>query len=161
MRKLLIALSVIGLLGGLAGPALGHSANGSHEEDTVDDETVFDNQVTCAEPDADGGDVPDVVTPIGGLYTTGSPEDASGGVEVCADDDTESPVLQGRILVEGSADGGGFVAADGDADNPEENSQGWARVDVSGDGVEIRCGSVDGNLDATHPGPEDTQDECG
>ncbi len=162
MRKKIIALLAIGMLAGFISPAFGHSANGSHEEDTVDDETTWDNQVTCAEPDADEGDVPDVETPLGGVYTTGDPEAASGGAEVCADEDNEAAPIQGRVLAEGSADGGGFIAADGDADNEQaEQLQGWARVDVSGDGIEIRCGADDGNLDSTHPDDGSSQEDCG
>lgn len=146
-----------------AGPALAHGPSGSHEEDPVqrciDDATgqevprnadgtcpdgstdttfiVYDNQVACGSG-----------TDVAGVSVYAGPN----GVEAC-NDDADLPA-QGRIIA--TTDDGGYVAADGDADNPTE-AQGWIRVDQSG----VRCGDTAGNLDSTHPGPEDGQDDCG
>lgn len=183
MKKLLV---LAGLLSLFAVPAaVADSANGSteHRQACIDDATgqevprnadgtcplgstdttVYENNVTCGTPDADGGDVPDVDGPAGNVYTTGDPAAQSGGIEVCADGSDEVTVVEGRVIAEGSAADGGYVAADGDQDNASVDPAlaGWARVDVDSGGATVRCGDDAGNLDATHPGPEDGQDDCG
>ena len=147
MRKLTLTAG-LALALGLGGSALADGPGGSHEEDLVCDEfgnctTQWDNQVTCGtNNDVGGTDV----------YA------AENGVEVCSDS-ADLPI-QGRIIA--TTDDGGYVAADGDGDNPEE-AQGWARLDGSG----ARCGDIAtdddtpaGNADATHPTTEDTQEDC-
>lgn len=187
MRKLFIALGVITLSGAFVAPALGHTPHtGSHEEDEVvvacedsegnqtepaEDgscpegttpitETQWDNDVTCGETDED-----DVATPVGTVYTRGEDTNGDGQaddgtIEACADGSEEATVLQGRIIATGNAQDGGYVAADGDKDNPAE-AQGYIRVDVSGSGVTVTCDDPEGNQDATHPGDTDTQEQCG
>jgi len=53
------------------------------------------------------------------------------------------------------------AAADGDASNPNEQSQGYARVDAGTGGVTVTCGDPEGDLDSTHPGGTDGQGHCG
>lgn len=142
VRNLLLSLATIGLMG-LAGTALADGPSGSHEEDNVCDPVtgvcsdVWDNQVTCG-----------AGTQAGGATVYAGPN----GVEVC-NDDADLPI-QGRAIA--TTDDGGYIAADGDADNAPE-AQGWIRVDQNG----VRCGDPTGNLDSTHPGTADGQDDCG
>lgn len=142
MRKTCV-LAMALALSGIAGAALADGPSGSHEEDLVCDPTTgvcttqWDNQVTCGT----GTDV------AGANVYAGS-----NGIEVC-NDNADLP-MQGRVIV--TSDDGGYIAADGDADNAPE-AQGWLRIDQGG----IRCGDPTGNLDSTHPGAGDTQDDCG
>lgn len=133
MRKILLAVGVIILA---AAPAVAHGPSGSHEEDGSP--PVWDNQVTCGSGTA---------TPVGVVYAQ------SNGVEVC-NDGTGAVPLQGRIIV--TNEQGGYVAADGDADNPGQG-QGWIRVDGGG----VRCGDDAGPRDATHPTAADGMEDCG
>lgn len=110
---------------------------------------VWTNNVKCAS----GG------TSIGGLatlYTTGG--GTSGGVGVC--NDGGSVPVQGRIVAQGSPNGGS-IYADGDKDNANEQAQGFARMDVDGGGPKVRCGDANGRKDASSPQPVDGQDDCG
>jgi hypothetical protein len=166
MRRLRLVGVLTGALLLVAGTALADTQSGStehHEECTTDPETneetcitVFDNDVSC-------GTGQDVGTPAGTATVSGLPDggapSSSGELEVCSDD---SSVVQGRVIASGSAtDRSGYVAADGDQDNPEQGT-GWARVDGDSSGsITIRCGDAAGNLDATHPTDVDGQDDCG
>ena len=142
VRKPLVLLAAAAVFG-IAGPALADGPSGSHEEDTVCDPVtgvcseVWDNQVSCG-----------AGTDVGGATVYAGPN----GVEVC-NDDADLPI-QGRAIA--TSDDGGYIAADGDADNATE-AQGWVRVDQSG----VRCGDPAGSLDATHPGAGDTSEHCG
>jgi hypothetical protein len=108
------------------------------------------NQVSCGAGTAAAGPV--VVS------TEGDPAAASGAVVVC-NQSSDLPI-QGRVIGSGSSSGG-YVAADGDADNPEEKSQGYARVDIDGGGPRVTCGDPAGDLNAETPGATDSQDQCG
>jgi hypothetical protein len=136
MRKLIL---IIGVLAMAATPVLADGPSGSHEEDTVDGTTVYDNNVSCG-----GGEA----TPAGTIYA------GDNGVEVCNDGSGALP-LQGRIIA--TSDDGGYIAADGDRDNSPEQAQGWVRLDSGG----VRCGDSAGNNDATHPTAADTSEDCG
>lgn len=175
MRTKLIAMfSVLALALGVGG-AFADTENGSTEHELDEGgNTVYTNDVECGEIDGDDGDVPDVDTPLANVYTTGNPESASGGVEVCNDgSDTpeevpeEAPSVEGRIYADGSAEEGGTVAADGDKDNEPEQLQGWIAVDVNPQGeepVSVTCGADEadgGNLSSTHRTEADSQGECG
>jgi hypothetical protein len=108
------------------------------------------NQVECGSGTVAAG--PAVIA------TEGDPAAASGALVIC-NESSDLPI-QGRVIASGSSSGG-YVAADGDADNPDEKSQGFARVDINGDGVTVTCGDPAGNLNAETPGPTDSQDQCG
>jgi hypothetical protein len=137
-------------------PSNNNTASGSNEQhqECAADGTctwVYDNDVKCGE----GNDVP---TPIGTATISANGDPSSGGeLEACTDDGS---ALQGRVIASGSTDGG-FVAADGDQDNSQEQAQGWARVDVGPSGPSVSCGSTSGNLDAVNPGPGDDSSQCG
>jgi hypothetical protein len=122
------------------------------EENETYTGTVWTNEVTCNDDGVEVG-------PAGNLYYVGDPGDMEGGVGICNDGDTVP--LQGRIVLQGSMDDGLTAYADGTDNNTPDQLQGWARVDVNGDGPEVRCGADDGKRDATTPGPEDTSDNCG
>ena len=142
-------------------PSNNNTASGSneqHQECTIDPATgqetctwVYDNDVECGA----GTEAP---TPVGTATISPNGDPASGGeLEACTDDGS---VLQGRVIASGGTDGG-YVAADGDQDNSQEQAQGWARVDVSPSGPAVSCGSTTGNLDAVNPGPGDDSSQCG
>jgi hypothetical protein len=133
MRK----LALVAILALAAAPSISgaHGPSGSHEEDGSP--AVWDNQVSCG----NGTD-----TPAATLYA------GTNGVEVC-NDGAVVPV-QGRVIA--TTDDGGYVAADGDNNNPGQ-AAGWARVDSSG----VRCGDDNGRRDATHPTSADTVEDCG
>lgn len=134
MRRFLLLL--LGALLLTVAPALADGPSGSHEEDGSP--PTWDNQVTCGAGTA---------TPVGVIYA------GPNGVEVCNGGSGVIP-LQGRVIA--TTDDGGYIAADGDADNPAE-ARGWIRVDSSG----VRCGDDAGRLDATHPTSADTMEDCG
>jgi hypothetical protein len=133
MRKLALVASLLFLLS--AAPAFADGPSGSREENA---DGTFDNQVTCGSGTA---------TPVGGVVYAGA-----NGAEVCNDGGTIP--IHGRIIV--TTDQGGYVAVDGDGDNPGQ-AAGWVRADGSG----VRCGDDAGRRDATHPGAEDTVEDCG
>jgi hypothetical protein len=110
---------------------------------------VWTNDVTCA---SGGTDVGGAAT----LYTTGG--GTSGGVGIC--NDGGAVPVQGRVVAQGSPDGGS-VYADGDKDNANEQAQGFARLDVDGAGPKVRCGDTGGRKDASAPTGVDGQDDCG
>jgi hypothetical protein len=133
MRRL---AALVGSLVIAVTPAIAHGPSGSHEEDGSP--PAWDNQVSCGSGTA---------TPAGPVLYAGS-----NGVEVCND---SGPVpVQGRVIA--TTDQGGYVAADGDGNNPAQ-SAGWVRVDSSG----VRCGDDAGRRDATHPTSADTVEDCG
>jgi hypothetical protein len=109
-----------------------------------DDETyvgyVWNNEVSCGDDEVAGAEGVNA-------YAVGDPDDMFGGVGVCNDGDT-APV-QGRIVLQGSFEDGGFSAY---ADGTEQNEgplQGWARADATTDQQGVGCGSDDGKRDAT------------
>jgi hypothetical protein len=113
---------------------------------------VWTNDVRCA----DGGQDLQVAK----LYAVGDPGAMNGGAGIC--NDGSSVPIQGRVVVSGSQEQGGFTAyADGDKDNSPEQAQGFARLDAGTGGLTVRCGSEDGKMDASEPGPGDTQGNCG
>jgi len=135
MRKLMLVAVLFLVLG--TAPALADGPSGSREENA---DGTFDNDVQCGSGTA---------TPVGGVVYAGP-----NGAEVCNDGGTIP--IQGRIIV--TTDQGGYVAVDGDRDNPgAEQTKGWIRVDGSG----VRCGDDAGRRDSTHPGSEDTAEDCG
>jgi hypothetical protein len=116
MRRSIIVAGVM-LVSALSGTALASGPSGSNEDG---------NDVkTC------GSATPIVLA----SYYAGT-----NGVETCNDGSGAFP-LQGRIIVATA----GYVAADGDKDNPAE-AQGWTRVD--GTGVH-RCSAPSGSADVT------------
>jgi hypothetical protein len=122
------------------------------EEDTTYQGTVWTNDVQCA----DGGTDAQAAK----IYTAGDPAAMAGGVGLCNDGNTAP--IQGRVVVSGSQEQGGVTAyADGDKDNSPDQAQGWARLDAGTSGVTVRCGEDGGKMDASDPGPGDTQDNCG
>jgi hypothetical protein len=108
--------------------------SGDPPGDALDD--PGENQVACA----DGQDVNGIK-----VYAD------SGGAEACSDASETGP--EGRIIV--SSDQGGYVAADGDADNPEP-ANGYARLDSDG----LHCGD-ESNEDSTQADQtQNTQEDC-
>ena len=89
----------------------------------------------------------------------------SGGLGTCNDGTgaVGSQVIQGRIVAEGSTEGG-RVYADGDKDNTQhEAAQGWLRAEgtFGPSAPTVRCGDAAGKRDATQPEAGDGQDDCG
>jgi hypothetical protein len=153
MRKALVALLAAGMLAITAWvPAMAHTA-GTGEE-TTDDQgnTTYSNQVDCGDTNQ---------LPAGPVVVNGEQNEAGTGGEIAVCQETADLPVQGRVIAAGDAQSGGYVAADGDADNQPEQATGWARVDVSGDGVTVRCGDPAGNLAADHPTEVDGQEDCG
>jgi hypothetical protein len=113
---------------------------------------VWTNEVKCNSGSLAGAEGVNV-------YATGDPGAMFGGAGVCNDGNT-APV-QGRIVVTGSMEQGGFAAyADGTKHNTPEQLQGWARVDASTSRQGFGCGSDDGKRDAT-AGEQQSPDNCG
>lgn len=177
--KILVSVLAAPALAAMAvAPAMAHGPSGSSEEETfIDDEgneqTVFTNEVECPateDTDASDGGIT-IVTPLGVVFvgapdpSDGIPEDLDLGAEICSDH-TDSVPIDGRIIVGAGAGPltnpgdqpiGVEVAADGDESNAEhdERAAGWARVDLNTrDGLVVRCGDSEGNLDSQHPNPE-------
>lgn len=154
MRKvLLLALTVVAGMLLLAGPSRADTAGTSEETTTTDANgnpvTTYNNEVECGEGVA--GD------PTGGvavIAADGGPE--GGALVVCSDD---NQLADGRVIASGGTSGG-YIAADGDKSNPNEQSQGWARVNVSSSPT-VQCGDSAGRLAADHPEATDGQDDCG
>lgn len=122
---MIIAALAAGLMG-IAAPALA-DVGGTSETD---------NDVSCgASPAA----VP------GGATQVNVDGDADGGaLVVCNDDDPDGPVnvIQGRIIVSGTqsgAESSGYIAVDGDKDNPPE-ALGWVRVNLGAEDPGVKCG---------------------
>ena len=146
----------------LACPAPGESVPPNQEppgEGECDEEgettyqgVVWTNNVQCAEGGTDAQ--------AAKIYTSGGGGQNGGGVGVC--NDGSAVPVQGRVVVSGSQEQGGITAyADGDKDNSQQQAQGFARLDAGTGGVTMRCGDEGGKKDATDPGPDDTQDDCG
>ena len=153
-RRLYAALTLVLSVLVVAGPVTAHDFTGS-EEKKVGRRTVYTNNVSCARgstADAQGVKVY--------RRQTGT---TSGGIGVCNDGrgalGSRVPI-QGRAVAQGSQNGGS-IYADGDRNNSSKQAQGWARVDGSTRGVNVRCGDDRGRKDATHPTSADTRGDCG
>jgi hypothetical protein len=132
MRMLALTGAVVFLFA--SAPAFAHGPSGSREENA---DGTYDNQVQCGKGTR---------TPAGVIYA------GTNGVEACND---RGPLpVQGRTIV--TTNSGGYVAVDGDGNNPGI-TKGWIRVDRSG----VRCGDDRGRRDATHPDSRDTRADCG
>lgn len=148
MRRLMIAATAAALLLALAGPAQADEGPAGTSEE--------DNQLTCGSADADDVDLGNGIM----VKTEGdqaAPQE--GGALVVCNDGEDLPI-QGRVIAEGGTEGG-YLAADGDADNPSEESQGYARIDV-GSEPQVRCGDLAaGDSDAANPDDTASQENCG
>ena len=141
----------------VAGPVAAHDFTGSEEKKTRNG-TVYTNNVKCAggsKANAQGVRV---------YHQQSSSTPTSGGIGICNDGSgaVGSRVIQGRAVAQGSTSGGS-VYADGDKNNPNAQSQGWARVDgkFGPSAPKVRCGDAKGRKDATHSTSADTQSDCG
>lgn len=108
MRKAVLVFLLLSCLGATSGAAQADGPSGSSETD---------RQVTCNHdvgPSLDGVNAGD---PAAGGWIFVSPS----GVEFCSDDGRP---LDGRIIVSTSA----YVAADGEDDNPVQQTRGCVRV---------------------------------
>jgi len=158
MRRLLIAATAAVLMA-VAAPALAAEGPAGTSEGSQDPETgtwTEDNQVSCGTADAD-----DVDTGTGIQVKTAGDQSApqDGGALVVCNDGTTAPV-QGRVIAAGGTEGG-YVAADGDADNSSEQAQGWARADI-GSSPAVGCGdATTGDTDAANPAGPLSTDTCG
>ena len=115
---------------------------------------VWDNDVRCNAGGTEAG-------PTGvKIYQAGSPTNADGGVGICNAGGTVP--VQGRVVAAGNSEGG-YVYADGDKDNANEQAQGYARVDgkFGPSAPTVRCGDSTGRKDASSPQAKDGQDDCG
>jgi hypothetical protein len=110
--------------------------------------TYYSNDVKCGKGGQD--------LQAAQLYAAGGPTD--GGVGVCNDGDTAP--IQGRVVFQGNSSGA-TVYADGDKDNSPDQAQGYIRFDLGGSGGSMGCGSEDGNRDASRPGKDYDQSNCG
>jgi hypothetical protein len=159
----IVAVVLVGL-GLVTAPAQADGPSGSHEEDEVQ-RCIDDASGQEVERNADGtcpsGSTDTTFVEWDNQVTCGSGEDVGGlfvlyaganGAEACSAGG--GLPVQGRIIA--TSEDGGYLAADGDADNAPE-AQGWIRIDGGG----VHCGAADGDLDATHPAPGDTSDNCG
>ena len=127
MRKIIVAAATAGLLA-VAGPAF------AGPQGTADSENSSNN-VSCG-----AGSPGSVAGTNVAVNTAGGPE---GGAVVICNDGAPAPI-EGRVIASGSTTGGGWVAADGDKDNPGTEADGWARVDFGSGGVKVRCGGAEG-----------------
>ncbi len=124
MRKTLAAGFVAGLMA-IAAPAL---AATPPSEGTTNN--TPNNNVSC------NGNV------VYGLPDGSSTPSSSGTLMICNDGTTAPPpAIQGRIILSGSATSGGYIAADGDRDNPGQ-AAGYARLSAGTGGVAIHCGDT-------------------
>ena len=110
--------------------------------------TYYSNDVKCGAPVADAQ--------VAKVYATGGPTD--GGVGVC--NDGGAVPIQGRVVFQGSSNGF-IIYADGDKDNAPDQAQGYARADLTPAGGKFGCGAEDGNRDASNPGKDYDQANCG
>lgn len=116
--------------------------------------THYTNDVDCGNqnklPGAAGTDV----------YSYGTAGADGGYLSACSE---RTVPVHGRATARADADGSAEVVWDGDKDNQEEVSQGWADATVSGDGPEYRCGqaySDGGRGTADAPTSQDNADQC-
>lgn len=135
MRKILVAAMTAGLLA-VAAPAFA-GPGGTSENSS--------NQVNCNSGTATGQQqrVPGSGIWVKADGSQSSPQ-SGGALVVCNDAPTNNGVpvpIQGRVIASGGTSGG-YVAADGDADNPTE-AEGWARIDL-GTSPAVRCGGAEG-----------------
>lgn len=165
MRKMIIAAVAAGLMT-VAAPAFADNTpagtSEGHEEPVYDADGnqtgtthVEDNQISC------GGAEDKTIDTGTGISVNAAGDPAEGGaLVVCNEGGNEAPV-QGRVIASGGTSGGS-VAADGDADNEAEQAQGWARVNVDGDGPAIGCGNTEtGDTDSADPAGPLSTDTCG
>lgn len=131
-----------------------YDSNGNFRSGGSYTATHYNNDVTCgSENRITGSGATDT-------WVAGTADTDGGYVQYCADDFTPG---HGRVTARGDADGSVQVVVDGDKDNPEEISQGWASATVSADGPEYRCGKSyaeggRGNSDA--PTNADNAEQC-
>jgi hypothetical protein len=111
--------------------------------------TYYSNDVKCEHHSGNDIGVARLYTSSGEVY----------GIGVCNDQST-FPV-QGRVVLQGNMDDGLTAYADGDKDNSPDQAQGYARFDLSSDGGQFGCGSEDGRMDASAPGKDHDQSNCG
>lgn len=119
--------------------------------------THYSNDVECGEENQITGEL------FTNTWLYGAADADGGYVGVCASEGMTSGD-DGRVTVTGDTDGSAEVVADGDKDNPEETTQGWASVTVSPDGATYRCGKsyADGGRGtADAPTDEDNAEQCG
>lgn len=114
----------------------------------------YDNQVNCTPEDSDV-----THTPAADLYYGGDVESQSGYAEVCNSSVVGPGPVQGRVIVDGSADHV-TVSVDGDGDNPGQGT-GWVQANVDGEGPSVRCGDSTGNQDSQSATDADEQSDCG
>ena len=157
MRKLLVAAMTAGLLA-VGGSAMADVAGTGEGTST----NPNNNQVDCDRSStAQRAKVPGSGITVAANGNQSAPQNG-GAIVVCNDAATNNGApapIQGRIILSGGT-GGGYVAADGDANNPPE-AQGWARADI-GSSPQIRCGGAEGGgYNAENPGAGASQANCG
>lgn len=143
MRKLIIAAMTAGLLA-VAAPAFA-DVGGTSENSN--------NQVDCNDstPGATGFSQPI----SGGTYigADGAPDASalSGALVIC--NESGAVPIQGRVIIKGGGANptGTYIAADGDADNPQTQADGYAKVKVGTDAGAV-CGPGD-STSSTGGGP--------
>lgn len=134
MKKVLVALGVVGLMAAAPGSFADGPTGTSEPRDANGNQT---NQVACP-PNANGGTVGPVRT---GSTGTGSPH-----VEVC---DGDNAHWDGRVIVQGNALAGrASVTYDGDATNPAPAS-GYLRADADQSGARVYCDDGANDQDGT------------
>jgi hypothetical protein len=150
LRKALLGLLGVGMLVTAgAGPAFAAVAGTSEGTDPVTGAGT--NQVDCGGPS--NNLVPGAPVTIAGEQT------GTGGALVVCNDSASLPI-QGRVILTGDTSGG-YIAADGDADNTQDpKAAGFVRADI-GANPGVRCGDPAGNLNAENPGPTDDSSQCG
>lgn len=156
MRKVIIAALAVGMMAVAAPAFAGEGPAGTsegHQEPNTPPDTgthlVEDNQTKCGTAD-------DKTVDTGkGISVNAAGDPSGGGVVICNEGGNDVPI-QGRVIAAGGTSGG-WVAADGDADNPEQG-QGYARADVSST-PSTRCGdTANGDTDSANPASGDGVD---
>lgn len=154
MRKLLVAAMTAGLLA-VGGSAMADVAGTG--------EGTSDNQANCDK--SNNSSITRANVPGSGIWVSGQGSQTApqngGALVVCNESATNNGApapIQGRVILSGGT-GGGYVAADGDANNAPE-AQGWARADI-GSSPQIRCGGPGGGgFNAENPN-NGSQANCG
>lgn len=132
MRKILVAAMTAGLLA-VAAPAFAGPGGTSETSNNVDCNSSAATQRQQV--------------PGSGIFISADGNQAApqngGSLVVCNESATNNGApapIQGRIIASGGT-GGGYIAADGDANNPPE-AQGWARLNISSNpsAAGPRCG---------------------
>lgn len=141
MRKLIIAGLAAGFMTLAIAPAFA-SPNGpggtseGHADPADPAVWVDDNNVNCG---TTGTALPD-----GSVVATDGTTGGTGGALILCND---SGPIQGRIILAGDATKGGYVAADGDKDNPSGGT-GWSKVTIGADNPGPSCGDNDSTTEA-------------